>query len=132
MIYIILAIFLFLSLLIGSQFFLVRKSKKMKGSTIGTEYLSDEIKKTIMMERSMLYFYSPSCGACRSQTPIIEKLKKEFKNVLSIDVSRDFRTARVFGIMGTPSIVILKKGTVKEIFIGAKDENALRNSYLKV
>ncbi len=132
MIYIILTIFLFLSLLVGFQFFLVRKSKKIKGSQINPNYLSNEIKKAVMKDQSMLYFYSPSCGACRSQTPVIEKLKKEFKNVLSIDVSRDFRTARVFGIMGTPSIVILNKGTVKEIFIGAKDENILRNSYLKV
>lgn len=132
MTHIILAIFLFLSLLIGFQFFLIRKSKKIKGSQIDPNDLSDEIKKTVMKDRSMLYFYSPSCGACRFQTPIIEKLKNELNNILSIDVSMDFRTARIFGIMGTPSIVILNKGTVKEIFIGTKDENVLRNSYLKV
>jgi thioredoxin 1 len=80
-------------------------------------------------ERVMLYFYSPTCSACKVQTPIIENLinlANGRTKIFKIDVSRDVNTALKFGVMGTPSIVVVEDGKIKEFFVGVKSENILR------
>jgi thioredoxin 1 len=77
-------------------------------------------------ERVMLYFYSPTCSACKVQTPIIDNLANGRTKIFKIDVSRDVDTALKFGVMGTPSIVVVEDGKIKEFFVGVKSENILR------
>jgi thioredoxin 1 len=80
-------------------------------------------------ERVMLYFYSPTCSACKVQTPIIDNLinlANGRAKIFKIDVSRDVNTALKFGVMGTPSIVVVEDGKIKEFFVGVKSENILR------
>jgi thioredoxin 1 len=77
-------------------------------------------------ERVMLYFYSPTCSACKVQTPIIDNLANGRTKIFKIDVSRDVNTALKFGVMGTPSIVVVEDGKIKEFFVGVKSENILR------
>jgi thioredoxin 1 len=80
-------------------------------------------------ERVMLYFYSPTCSACKVQTPIIDNLinlANGRAKIFKIDVSRDVDTALKFGVMGTPSIVVVEDGKIKEFFVGVKSENILR------
>jgi thioredoxin 1 len=76
-------------------------------------------------EKVLFYFYSPNCGACRPMTPVIEEFKKKEKNYFSIDVSKDFETARKFGIMATPSTVVVEKGTIKEFLVGPQSKDRL-------
>jgi thioredoxin 1 len=77
-------------------------------------------------ERVMLYFYSPTCSACKVQTPIIDNLANGRTKIFKIDVSRDVNTALKFGVMGTPSIVVVEDGKIKKFFVGVKSENILR------
>jgi thioredoxin 1 len=80
-------------------------------------------------EKVMLYFYSPTCSACKVQTPIIDNLinlANGRTKIFKIDVSRDVDTALKFGVMGTPSIVVVEDGKIKEFFVGVKSENILR------
>jgi thioredoxin 1 len=80
-------------------------------------------------ERVMLYFYSPTCSACKVQTPIIDNLinlANGRAKIFKIDVSRDVDTALKFGVMGTSSIVVVEDGKIKEFFVGVKSENILR------
>jgi thioredoxin 1 len=80
-------------------------------------------------ERVMLYFYSPTCSACKVQTPIIDNLinlANGRTKIFKIDVSRDVDTVLKFGVMGTPSIVVVEDGKIKEFFVGVKSENILR------
>lgn len=74
----------------------------------------------------LIYFYSPTCGACRTITPIIDKLKKERSNIYKIDASRDTKLAQQFGIMGTPATVVVNNEKIAEYILGAKSENFLR------
>ncbi len=80
-------------------------------------------------ERVMLYFYSPTCSACKVQTPIIDKLINSSNGkvkIFKIDVSRDASMALKLGVMGTPSTVIIEDGKIKEFFVGVKSEKILR------
>lgn len=130
MIYLVLIIFIFLTLLFGFQFFLISKSKKIAGQSIDSSKIRSDLQKYFASDKSIVYFYSPNCSACRYQAPIIENLKKQNFNVLSIDVSKDLQMARLFGIMGTPSIVVMNKNIIKDFFIGFREEEIIKKAYL--
>ncbi|MBA4311367.1 MAG: hypothetical protein C0417_01935 [Chlorobiaceae bacterium] len=73
----------------------------------------------------LLYFYSPNCGSCKTQTPVIDEMARDTKNIYKVDVSRDLKTAMILGVMGTPSTVIIESGIVKKYFIGYKNKQTL-------
>jgi thioredoxin 1 len=73
----------------------------------------------------MMYFFSPNCRACKSITPIIRSLSKKHKNVFSINITKDMDTARKLGILGTPSIVLVESGIIKEFMAGAIGESQI-------
>jgi len=73
----------------------------------------------------MMYFYSPNCRACKSITPIVRTLSKKHKNVFSINITKDMDTARQLGILGTPSIVLVEGGVIKEFMAGAIGESQI-------
>ena len=74
--------------------------------------------------KSLFYFYSQSCGACRPMTPIIDKFAKK-KNVFKVDIARDMDIARKFGVLGTPSTVIVENGIIKEFLVGPQSESKI-------
>ncbi len=77
----------------------------------------------------VLYFYSPTCSACKIQTPIIDKLLIEYDlkaKIFKIDVNQDANVALKLGVVGTPSTVLIENGKIKEFFIGVKSEEILR------
>jgi thioredoxin 1 len=109
----------------GLQYLLVLKSKLNRGKSIDDVNgpVGDAIKDG---KKVMVYFHSPTCPPCRVQTPIVDKLKKEFDNIFKVDTSTDFGTARRFGVMGTPSTVIVSNGKIEQFLVGVKDESTLR------
>mgnify|MGYP001604349336 FL=1 len=114
-----------LFLFIGMQFFVIWKSKRNKGRKV--EGLNGQIGKSVANGgRVLAYFYSPSCSACRTQTPVVEKLQSEFSNVFKVNVADDLDTARAFGVMATPTTAIVNGGVIAELFVGAKSEKELR------
>jgi thioredoxin 1 len=99
------------------QYLMVIKAKFKKGKP--APELSGSLNTAVQKyDKVLIYFFSPSCGACRSMTPLIEEYKRKKKNFFSIDVSRDSETAGKFGIMATPSTVIVEKGTIREFLLG--------------
>ena len=78
-------------------------------------------------KKLMVYFYSPTCGACKAMTPMVDRLKKEFKEVFSVNLAKDMDTARVFGVMGTPATVLIENGQIQKFVLGARSEKYLRD-----
>jgi len=125
-----LTIFLILiSAFILKQIYLIIKSKNAAGKPIPFDKLNDAISKKIKNKKGMLYFFSPICSVCKTQTPVVEKLKNIYPNIISIDISKDIKTAKAFNIMGTPSIVFVNNNFVDSIYIGFKSENFIRNKF---
>ncbi len=125
--YIIAGVFLFFILMNLS---IVLRAKLRKGKSAPD--IGGEIGKAIdKHEKVLLYFYSPTCSACKVQTPIIDKLIGSIDNkvrIFKIDVSKDMDVALKFGVIGTPSTVVIENGKIKEFFVGVKSENILRRS----
>jgi len=76
--------------------------------------------------RLMVYFYNPNSALCRIQTLAIDSLQKDFKGIFRVDVSQEARLARQFGVVQTPTIVIIDKGKIEQFFAGIRDEETLR------
>ncbi|MBN2426248.1 MAG: thioredoxin family protein [Calditrichaceae bacterium] len=77
-------------------------------------------------ERNLLYFYTKSCSACKPMTPVIDKLQKEFNNIHKIDLAKDMETAKAFGVMGVPALIIVENSTIANYHLGYKSESAIR------
>ena len=108
----------------GFQYFMVLKMKFKKGKPVPD--LTGVYGKAVKSGKTALfYFYSPSCGACRTMTPVVEGYTKNNPRCFKIDVSKDMATARAFGIMGTPSTVLIEKGTIKDFLVGPRPQSEL-------
>ncbi|MGM0597676.1 MAG: thioredoxin family protein [Myxococcota bacterium] len=104
---------------------MVFKLKKMKGKAVPR--LTGKPKKAIDNQKSALfYFYSPSCGACRSMTPVISQLADHNDNVFKVDITKDYDLARKFGVMATPTTILIKNKIIKDIIIGPQSTQKLK------
>jgi len=77
-------------------------------------------------KKAMFYFYSESCSACKPMTPIIEQFVKKNHNYFKVNIAKDMQTARQFGVMGTPSTVIIENGKIQDFLVGPQPEQKLR------
>ncbi|MBF9014294.1 thioredoxin family protein [Oceanispirochaeta sp. M1] len=108
-----------IALYFGFQYFMIFKMKQKKGKA--APELSGSYGKAVKNSKtSLFYFYSPSCGACRSMTPLVEDYTKNNPRCFKVDVSKDMETARAFGIMGTPSTVLVENGLITDFIVGPK------------
>ena len=108
------------------KFFIQKRAQRTKGKEVNISLFDDNVKKLLKSKKSILYFFTPTCGACKSQTPIIDKLEAETKAVGKIDLSVNRNIASEFGIMGTPSTAIMVGNKIEEIFVGLKQEKFLK------
>jgi thioredoxin 1 len=122
LVYILLGIFI---AFMGMQYLMILRSKRNKGKRV--EQVGGKIGKMMLMgEKAMVYFYSPSCRACKYQTPVIDRLISDGHKIQKVDISRDMATARKFGVMATPTTVVLSGNEIVEFLVGAKTEDKLR------
>jgi len=115
------------TLILALQLFVRLKSKFKKGKPV--EGLTGNLGSAIRRGgKVLLYFYSPTCGACRQQTPVIDTIQKGSSNIFKVDISKDASTAMKLGVMGTPSTVIIDNGIIKEFFTGYVSKEKIDNS----
>ena len=99
----------------------LKKGKEVTG-------ISGKLGKDIASGRKQLiYFFTQSCAACKPMTPVIDTLSKEHKNIHKVNLATEMETGRKFGVMGTPAVVLVESGKIKEFSLGAKSEYYLRN-----
>ena len=76
--------------------------------------------------RLLVYFWSPSCGMCRSMTPVIDRLATEHGDVVKINAAEATDVARQCGVMATPSLALIEQGVVRRLVVGGKSEAQIR------
>ncbi len=106
------------------QFFMGLKMRMKKGKGV-PDLIGAHGRMVKSGSKVMMYFYSPGCRACKTLTPVLRALSKKHKNVFSINISKDMDTARKLGILGTPSIVLVEGGIIKEFMAGAIGESQI-------
>jgi thioredoxin 1 len=103
----------------------------MEGSLTGRQApeLGGRVGELVSGDRpALLYFHSPSCGPCRAMGPVIAELSEEGRPVHAVDVSTDPHTAQQFGIMGTPTTLVVRGGRVEQALVGPQPPGRLREA----
>ncbi len=72
-------------------------------------------------------FYADWCGPCRMQSPIVEELSNEVKDLKVIKVNVDEREdiAKTYGIMSIPTLILFKDGQIEKKQIGFSSKEVL-------
>jgi len=73
-------------------------------------------------------FHATWCGPCKVLSPILEELSDEVAGVefVKLDVDQHPEIAGANGVMGVPTVVMLKGGEVKERFVGVQPKEVIK------
>jgi len=79
-------------------------------------------------------FWAPWCGPCKMIAPVLEDLNMRLNGTLKIvkvDVDENQNTAKNYGVMSIPTLLVLKNGAVVDNVVGFKPVEALEELILK-
>jgi len=88
--------------------------KHADDSNFGTMVLKGE-------KPTLVDFWAPWCGPCRSIGPILEELAAQYNNrvnVVKINVDDNPATASQYGVRSIPTLLLVKNGNVQDSQIG--------------
>ncbi len=107
-----------LGLMVAMQLAVAWRARAMKGK--GVPPLPGQTGQRIAkLDHALVYFFSPTCGACRVITPQVRELAKKNEAVFAIDVMNDMALAHALGVMATPSTVEIEGGKIVGYHVGA-------------
>ncbi len=102
---------------------------KSKGSLVPD--ISDLTGVAPSADKMLYYFSSPNCQLSKGMTPIIEELSSSRKDVMMFDISgqdsKHLEVAERFGVIGTPSIVLVNNGKILKVVLGAKSRKKIES-----
>jgi thioredoxin len=112
-------------LFVGAQMIPLLRARRMHGHAAPdlSSLLTDAQRR---QRRLLVYFWSPRCGACRSMTPVIDGLARSRNDVVKINVFEAMAEARACGVMGTPTLVVIRDGRIEHVEVGARSEKQVR------
>jgi thioredoxin 1 len=76
-------------------------------------------------------FWAPWCGPCRMVAPIVEELSKEYEGKVTfykVNTDENQATARQYGIMSIPSLIVFKNGKPVSNIVGYRPKAELKKN----
>ena len=58
----------------------------------------------------------------------LPKVQAKFANIIRINAATERETATAFGVIGTPTTVVIDKGVIKAYFVGITPPNKILRS----
>ena len=78
---------------------------------------------------ALVEFWATWCGPCRSISPIVEDLAKEFDGrvkVSKLNVDESPTTTSQYGVRGIPTLILFKGGKIVDQIVGAVPKARLK------
>lgn len=79
-------------------------------------------------------FWAQWCGPCRKLAPVMEQIQNEFIDsikIYKIDADKNINSAKEYGVISLPSILVFKDGIVKETMVGLMPKSAIVSNIKK-
>lgn len=111
------------ALLFGWQWATLKRARRIEGQPVPD---TSEVDQASRDTARVYYFFAAHCGPCRAVRPLVERLRREYPNLIAVDVERHMRLASDFGIAATPSFIAVADGHIREVKLGAVSESWLR------
>lgn len=77
---------------------------------------------------TVVYFWAPWCGPCKTLGPTMEQVAEEFASqvqVLKVDLDAEPNAAAEFGIRNVPTLLLFKDGKPVDQRVGAQPKSAI-------
>jgi len=78
-------------------------------------------------------FWASWCGPCRAMEPVLESLAEELEGravIAKVNVDDEPAVANAARIQSIPTMVLLKNGEVKDVFVGVTSKSVLKSKIL--
>ena len=103
---------------------LYRRARRMEGQEAPDTSILDGIDPA--RSRKVYYFYGRHCGPCKAMAPIIERMHESHPNLIKMDIAEAPDLARQFGIVATPTFVLVEGGRIRRVRLGSMSPRQLR------
>ncbi len=98
-------------------------------SQIGDVTDQDFEQKVILSDKPVLIdFWAEWCVPCHMVSPVVEEIARDHADALSVgklNVDDNPETARRFGVMSIPTLIVFKDGQEKARVVGARGKDAI-------
>lgn len=90
--------------------------------------------KSTLLEQSnegavLVKFHASWCNPCKKMAPILDEVLQDFTDLgyHSVDIDENMELPSEFGVMGVPTLILLRGGEEAARLSGAQSEEALRS-----
>lgn len=102
--------------------------KDISDSTFSAEVLTSTI-------LTIVDFWAPWCGPCKSIAPVLEELANEYNGklrIVKLNVDDNPKTPSSYNVRGIPNLVFFKNGEVVDQIVGAVPKDQLVGAISKL
>lgn len=89
---------------------------------------TENFEQTVVKGVSLVGFWAPWCGPCRTQSPIVDEVAQILGNrakIGKLDVDENQEVASRLGVSSIPTLIIFKDGEEKERLVGVRRKDEL-------